>query len=100
MDLEKEVEELKEKLSVYENSPYVDAYLGVIKHIGACNKDLIDTPAGLRDEEDMKAFEKFEKYILKIDEYYNKLQYLRDKMNPQEIKEVDAKVAKSKTVAI
>lgn len=74
--------------------------MGVIKHIGACNKDLIDTPAGLRDEEDMKAFEKFEKYILKIDEYYNKLQYLRDKMNPQEIKEVDAKVAKSKTVAI
>ena len=100
MDLEKEVKELREKVAIYENSPYVDAYLGILKQIETCNGDMIDKPAGLRDEEDAKAFERYEKYILKVDEYYNKLQYLRDKMNPQEIKEVDAKVAKSKTVAI
>ena len=100
MDLEKEVKELREKVAIYENSPYVDAYLGILKQIETRNGDMIDKPAGLRDEEDAKAFERYEKYILKVDEYYNKLQYLRDKMNPQEIKEVDAKVAKSKTVAI
>jgi hypothetical protein len=100
MDLEKKIKELEDKLEVYENSPYSDAYLGVLKHIGACNKDLNDNPAGLRDEEDMKAFEKYEKYILKVDEYYNKLAYLREKMSPTEKKVVDEKAKKSNTLAI
>ncbi len=90
MNLEQKVKELEEKLAVYENSPYKDAYLGVLKQIETCNKDLIDTPAGLRDEEDAKAFERYDKYILKVDEYYNKLELLRGKMSPEEKKFVDA----------
>jgi hypothetical protein len=100
MNLEQKVKELEEKLAVYENSPYKDAYLGVLKQIETCNKDLIDTPAGLRDEEDAKAFERYDKYILKVDEYYNKLELLRGKMSPEEKKFVDAKANKSKTIPI
>ena len=100
MNLEQKVKELEEKLAVYESSPYKDAYLGVLKQIETCNKDLIDTPAGLRDEEDAKAFERYDKYILKVDEYYNKLELLRGKMSPEEKKFVDAKANKSKTIPI
>ena len=100
MDNEKRIKELEEKLDVYEKSPYSDAYLGVLKQIETCNKDLNEQPAGLRDEEDAKAFERYEKYILKVDEYYNKLAYLREKMSPTEKKLVDEKAKKSNTIAI
>ena len=100
MNLEQRIKELEEKLEVYEKSPYSEAYLGVLKQINTCNKDLSDKPAGLRDEEDAKAFERYEKYILKVDEYYNKLAYLREQMSPTEKKVVDAKAAKSSTIAI
>jgi len=100
MNLEQKVKELEEKLAVYENSPYKKAYFGVLKQIETCNKDLVENPAGLRDEEDAKAFERYEKYILKVDEYYNKLELLRGKMSPEEKKFVDAKANKSKTIPI
>ncbi len=89
MDLKARVEELERKLAVYESSPLVDGYLGVLKQIETCNRDLIDTPAGLRDEDDAKAFDRYDKYIQGIDEYYDKLEYLRSKMNPKEQAEVD-----------
>jgi len=84
------IEKLEEKLAIYENSPYRDAYLGVLKQIETCNKDLVETPAGLRDEDDAKAFERYEKYILKVDEYYQKLDLLRGKMSPKE-QEIEGK---------
>jgi hypothetical protein len=97
---DKEIQDLKDKLAVYESSPLVEGYLGVLKQIETCNKDLLDNPAGLRDEEDDKAFTRYDKYILNIDAYYAKLEILRDKMNPKEVKEVDSKVLKSKTMAL
>lgn len=93
-------EELEKELAIYKSSPYKEAYLGILKQIETCNKDLNDNPAGLRDENDAKAFERYEKYILKVEEYYQKLEILRDKMSPIEKKQVDAKVAKSSTMAI
>jgi len=94
------IKELEEELAKYKESPYKEAYLGILKQIETCNKDLNDNPAGLRDENDAKAFERYEKYILKVEEYYQKLEILRDKMSPIEKKQVDAKVAKSNTMAI
>lgn len=83
------IKELEAKLAIYENSPLKEGYLGVLKQIETCNKDLTETPAGLRDEEDEKAFDRYNKYILAIDEYYEKLEYLRAKMNPKEQAELD-----------
>lgn len=100
MDLERKVKELEDKLAIYESSPYKDGYLGVLTQIETCNKDLNNNPAGLRDEEDEKSFDKYNKYILSIDVYYQKLELLREKMSPTEKKEVDSKVAKSKTIPI
>jgi len=100
MDKDERIRQLEEELSIYKNSPLKEGYLGVLKQIETCNKDLINNPAGLRDEEDEKAFTRYDKYILGIDSYYSKLEILRDKMNPVEIKEVDAKVLKSKTMAL
>jgi hypothetical protein len=89
MDLKSRVEELEKKLAVYESSPLVEGYLGVLKQIETCNKDLSEKPAGLRDEDDEKAFDRYNKYILSIDEYYKQLEVLRGKMNPKEQAEVD-----------
>lgn len=100
MNLEQRIKELEEKLEVYEKSPYSEAYLGILNQINTCNKDLNEKPAGLRDEEDAKSYDRFEKYILKVDEYYEKLAYFREKMSPTEKKVVDAKAAKSSTIAI
>jgi hypothetical protein len=83
------IKELEAKLAIYESSPYKEGYLGVLKQIETCNQDLMDNPAGLRDEEDAKAFDRYDKYIQAIDEYYDKLEYLRSKMNPIEQAEVD-----------
>ena len=93
-------QKLREELAIYINSPYCNAYEGILKQINQCNKDMMERPAGLRDEEDAKAFERYEKYILKVDEYYEKLEYLRGKMKPEEVKKIDEKALKSKTVAV
>lgn len=84
-----EIKELKERLAYYENSPYLEGYKGILKQIETCNRDLIDTPAGLRDEDDEKAFERYNKYILSIDNYYEKLEYLRSKMSPEHQQQAD-----------
>jgi len=93
-------EELENELAIYKNSPYKEGYLGVLRQIETCNKDLNDNPAGLRDADDDKSFDKYNKYILSIETYYQKLEILRDKMSPIEKKQVDAKAAKSSTMAI
>ena len=89
MDKDFKILELEAKLAIYEDSPFNDAYLGILKQIEACNRDLLNQPSGLMSEEDAKAFERYEKYILKVDEYYEKLTYLRDKMNPKDQEHVD-----------
>ena len=100
MNLEIENKALKEKLKIYEESPFSEGYLGVLKQIETCNADLIQYPAGLRDEEDAKSFDRYDKYIKAIGDYYDKLEYLRGKMSPEEVKVVDTKAIKSKTFAI
>lgn len=100
MNDKERIKELEEELSKYKESPLVEGYLGVLKQIDTCNRDLQNTPAGLRDSDDEKAFDRYNKYILSIDDYYNKLEILRDKMSPKQVKEVDSKVSKSKTLAL
>ena len=100
MDKDKRIKELEEELEKFKSSPYVDGYLGVLNQINTCNKDLDTKPAGLRDEADEKSFDRYNKYILAIDSYYQKLEILREKMSPTQVKVLDAKVQKSKTIAI
>lgn len=99
MKQEEEIAKLREKLSVYENSPYSKTYLGILKQIEACSNDMLDKPAGLRDEDDAKAFDRFAKFIVDVDKYFNQLEYLRSKMTPEEVKKVDEKASKSNTKA-
>jgi len=82
MEKDLKIKELEAKLAIYEGSPLKEGYLGVLKQIETCNEDLTSNPAGLRDEEDAKAFDRYHKYIESIDTYYSKLDYLRSLMNP------------------
>lgn len=88
MSDEKRIKELEEKLAIYENSPLKEGYLGVLKQIETCNRDLNNNPAGLRDADDEKSFDRYNKYILSIDAYYNKLKVLRAEMTPAQQEDI------------
>ncbi len=83
--MKENTEELKARLSVYEDSPLKEGYLAILKQINTWNQDLTNEPTGLTynpdsGDADMKAFDKAHKFITSIDTLYDKLEYLRGKM--------------------
>lgn len=94
VDYKAEVEKLKQKLAIYEGSPYKDGYLAQLKQLNTWNKDLKDAPTSLTynpdtGDSDQKAFEKALKFMLESDKLYEKLEYFRGKMNPAQKAELD-----------
>jgi hypothetical protein len=92
--MKENIEELKKKLEVYEDSPLKEGYLAILKQINTWNQDLTNEPTSLKydpdsGDADMKAFDKAHKFITSIDTLYDKLEYLRGKMNPEQQKTVD-----------
>lgn len=86
--LQDEIDQLKEKLKVYEESPLVEGYHAILKQINTWNKDLMDEPTSLKydpdtGDSDQKAFDKAHKFILSTKELYDQLEYLRLKMSPE-----------------
>jgi len=93
-DLEKENEQLKEELKLYKESPYIEGYLSILKQINVWNNDLKNEPTSLKydpdnGDADQKAFDKAHKFITSVDTLYDKLEYLRGKMNPEQQQKVD-----------
>lgn len=91
-----EIQELKERLKKYEESPLKEGYLAILKQINTWNQDLTNEPTGLKydpenGDADMKAFDKAHKFITSIDTLYDKLEYLRGKMNPEHKAELELK---------
>jgi hypothetical protein len=89
-----DINALKAKLAIYEESPLVEGYLAILKQINTWNKDLKNEPTSLKynpdnGDADMKAFDKAHKFISSIDTLYDKLEYIRGKMNPEQQKTVD-----------
>ncbi len=94
--MKEEIEELKNRLKIYEESPLEQGYKAILKQINTWNTDLTNEPTSLKyspenGDADMKAFDKAHKFITSIDTLYDKLEYLRSKMNP----ELQAKVDQS-----
>lgn len=92
--MKENIEEIKNRLKIYEESPLKEGYLAILKQINTWNQDLTNEPTGLTynpdsGDADMKAFDKAHKFITSIDTLYDKLEYLRGKMNPEQQKQVD-----------
>ena len=92
--MKENIEEIKNRLKIYEESPLKEGYLAILKQINTWNQDLTNEPTGLTynpdsGDADMKAFDKAHKFITSIDTLYDKLEYLRCKMNPEQQKAVD-----------
>lgn len=93
-DLQDENEKLKQELKLYKESPYEEGYLSILKQINVWNNDLKNEPTSLKydpktGDADQKAFEKAHKFITSVDTLYDKLDYLRGKMNPEQQQKVD-----------
>ena len=92
--MKENIEEIKNRLKIYEESPLKEGYLAILKQINTWNQDLTNEPTGLKydpknGDADMKAFDKAHKFITSVDTLYDKLEYLRGKMNPEQQKQVD-----------
>jgi hypothetical protein len=106
--MKEDIEEIKSRLKIYEESPLEKGYLAILKQIDTWNMDLSNEPTSLKynpdnGDADMKAFDKAHKFITSIDTLYDKLEYLRSKMNPElqtKVDESTKKKDKSGTKAI
>ena len=92
--MKEDIEELKKRLAIYEESPLKQGYLAILKQIDTWNMDLSNEPTSLKydpdsGDADMKAFDKAHKFITSIDTLYDKLEYLRGKMNPAQKAELE-----------
>jgi hypothetical protein len=97
--MKEEIEELKNRLKIYEESPLEQGYKAILKQINTWNTDLTNEPTSLKyspenGDADMKAFDKAHKFITSIDTLYDKLEYLRSKMNPELQVKVDQSTKK------
>lgn len=94
--MKENIEEIKNRLKIYEESPLKEGYLAILKQINTWNQDLTNSPTGLKydpknGDADMKAFDKAHKFITSVDTLYDKLEYLRGKMNPEHKAELELK---------
>ena len=100
-----EIAFMAESLEAINNSPLIEAYLSIKKQLSKWAEELENNPSTLSydatsGDEDQKYFDKVHKYISTVDTMYEKLVTLRGKMNNQQEKSLDKKLAKSTTVAI
>lgn len=93
---DKEIEELKARLEVYEGSPYSNAYIGLYETIDRWSGELKTTNFSIQNtgDDDMKAFEKAHKVATSMKVLFDQLDFLRSKMTPQQQDDVK-KVASS-----
>lgn len=91
MDLERKVKELEEKLAIYENSPYQEAYTGLYVTVKRWSTELKNKAFLISDveESDIKAFDKAHKVSLSLKDLFEQLDFIRSKMTP--IQEADSR---------
>lgn len=93
---DKEIQDLKDRLAVYESSPYSNAYIGLYETIDRWAGELKTTNFSIvaTEDDDMKAFEKAHKVATSMKTLFDQLDFLRSKMTPQQQEDVK-KVASS-----
>lgn len=106
-----DIKAIQERLSHYENSDYSSGYMAIKNQLDKWAAELQNSPVTLtykrrkkkKDEEgmtineledDMYAFNKVHKFISTVDQLYEKLEWLRSKMSPEQQKSADDKIAK------
>lgn len=96
--IQDKVIELEEKLRFYEESPLADGYENLYRQIERWNKQAGSPEVDLLKDEtnDIKRFEKASAYFLKIHEFYDNLDKIRSKMNPDIAKAIDKKMKQEK----
>ena len=71
-------------------SPYYEGYKTLKKTIDSWNHEINNSPIMITSDKDDKAFERASKYLMELKFYYEQLDYMRTKLLPKEIEEVEA----------
>ena len=78
---------VKDFVSYVLDSDYFVAYIGSLTQLQKWEADLIEKTTSLKStgDEDMKAFEKYHKFMMTKDELYEKLALFRAKLTPEQV---------------
>lgn len=74
---------------LFVESPYSGMYLSILKAVNDWNDQIKTNPVDLFASKDIKDFERVSKYFSDTQMYTERLDFLRSKMNPKEIKKSD-----------
>lgn len=95
----KEIESIGEKIDsvaqllsewrVFSESPYAGMYLSILKQITDWNTQTAEQSIDLFAGKDIKDFERVSKYFSDTQMYTERLDFLRSKMKPEEIKKAN-----------
>lgn len=91
----KEIQELRERLKFYEESPYETAYKATVNTIEKLSNQLIDKNIDLFNVEDKPKFEMIHKFMTELSFYLKTQEEIRSKMNPDIAKQIE-RAAKNK----
>lgn len=104
MSDKEKIKDLEVRLAYYEESPFAEGYNAVRKQLDNWSNEISEDPVNLRvnSDDDNKAFEKAHKFISTIDVLYDKLEYLRLRLTPEQLKEQpkSKKQIKSNTIPL
>jgi len=73
-------------------SPYYEGYITLKSTIDKWNQELQDSRIRLTSDKDDKAFDRTHKYFNEINVFYDKLEYFRSKLTPDQIDKANAVV--------
>lgn len=84
------VKELAQFYNKITSSSFYNGYVTVASLIEKLNKQIQTSPIDIIGDD--KSFPNCHKYITEIDQYYDKLEYFRTKMNPKEVENATVEV--------
>lgn len=83
---------LEEQLKKFQQSPYVDAYLTLLRVTSDWNAQIQSQQIDLFGDKDEKQFDRAHKYLVEQRPYYEQMEYFRNLMSPEQRKELDKKI--------
>ena len=86
------ISELETELSIFKESPLVNSYLSTLTFINKIDKQIKDKDIDIFNAENKPIFEMAHKYQTEKIPYLEQLEWLRNKMSPEQQKEANEKI--------
>jgi hypothetical protein len=86
------IDELEGQLKIYTESPFVESYISTLTFINSTDKNIIDKVDDMMTVDNKVIFEMAHKYQTEKIPYFEQLDWLRKKMSPEQVEELENKV--------